>query len=194
MSVRKPETAWPGWLAKSMAAKPLVVVAIVAFTGLAAAAITLTYTTSSTVTTSVAAVPVQFLAGTDAGPSALGTYVSSYSISTNRTHITTTLKGVPEASVVMGSFFRLQNVDTASHAVTLATPQVTNAYVTAYRFEVYDASDALQATLDLKAGAPSATFTMPAGSTYTAKLTLTLASGAGADNVALTNALTMGVA
>lgn len=176
---------------KKVAAHPIL--ALLAVTGLAAAAITITYSTDSTLTTSVTPAPVQFLAGDDAGPGSLTDYVTAYAISSNKTYITTTLKGVPESSLVVDSFFKLQNVDDASHGVTLSTPQVANAYVTTYTIGIFDASNALQDTLTLTAGTPSATVTIPAGETYTAKLTLGLATGAGADNVALSNALSLAV-
>jgi hypothetical protein len=174
-------------------AKPWVLaVGGVALVGIAAAAITLTYTTTSTVTTTVTPPPVQFLAGDDAGPSALTNYVTAYSISGNKTYITTTVKGVPEATLVVGSAFKLTNVDSgAAHSVTLTTPQVTNAYVGAYTIGVYNSGNALQDTLTLTAATPSATFSIPASSTFYGKLTLTLLTGAGADNVALTNAVTL---
>lgn len=173
-------------------AKPLVAIAVVATVGAATAAITLTYTTTSTVTTSVTPPPVQFVAGDDAGPSALTSYVTSYAISANKTNVALTVKGVPEATLVVGSLFKLQNVDAdAGHAVTLATPQVSNAFVTAYTIKIYNPSDALQDTLTLTAASPTATFTIPPSTTYYATLTLTLATGAGANNVALSNALTL---
>lgn len=174
-------------------AKPLVAVALVLSAGLAAAAITVTYSTSSTLTTSVTSAPVQFVAGDDAGPSALGTFVSAYAISSNKTYVAATVKGVPEASMVIDSFVKLNNVDSGARTVTLATSQVSNAYVTAYTLQVYNAANALQGTLTLTAASPSTSFTIPAGETFTGKLTLTLATGAGADNVALSPAISMTV-
>lgn len=173
--------------------KPLVVGVLLAVGGLAAAAVTITYSNQSTLTTSVTPPPIQFVAGDD---STLGDYVTAYAISTNKTYLTTTVKGVPEASLAVGSFFKLTNVDDASHGVTLSTANVTNSLVTAYTMEIYDGSNALQATLDLRAATatPSATVTIPAGETWYVKLTLTLASTAGANNVALTNSLTLAVA
>lgn len=178
----------------AIAAKPLLAIVVVLSTGLATAAIGLTYTNASVFTTSVVAAPVQFVAGDDAGPSTLTRYVSAFSISGNRTYMSATVNGVPESSLTVGSFFKLQNVDTAARTVTLATPQVTNSYVSAYTLQVYNSSGALSSTLDLRAASPSATFGIPAGETYYAKLTLTLATGAGADNVALTNSLSLTVA
>lgn len=173
--------------------KPGLALAVLAVAGLATAAVTLSYTNTSTVTTSVAPAPVQFLAGSDAGPAALSDYVTAYSISTNKTFITATVKGIPEGTLAVGSFFQLRNVDDTARSVTLSTAQVTNAYVTAYTLQVYTANNTLASTLSMTSTSPSATFTLPAGATYTARLTLTLASGAGADNVALTNAVALAV-
>lgn len=178
----------------ALSSRPLLLLTIVALSGAAAAAITWTYTNSSTVTTSVAPVPVQFVAGDDAGPALLSTYVSSYTISTNRTYISTTVKGIPEANLTVDSFFKLTNVDTAARTVTLSTAQVTNSFVSAYTLQIYNSANVLQGTLTLTSASPSVQFAMPAGSTHYAKLTLGLASGAGANNVALTNSLTLTVA
>lgn len=173
------------------AAKPLLAIAIVGSVGLAAAAITITYTTSSTVTTTVTEAPVQFVAGDD---STLAPYVSGYSISTNKTYFAATVKGIPEATVTIGDLVKIANVDSVSHVVTLSTTQVSNAKVSAYVIDVHDANGVRQQTMTLTAASPSVAFTLPAGQTWSAKLTLTLLSGAGADNVALTNSLTLGVA
>lgn len=174
-------------------ARPGLLLSLFAISGLAAAAITLTYSNTSTLTTSVTPPPVQFVTGTDAGPSTLTDYVTAYAISTNKTYITATVKGVPEASLVVGSFLKLTNVDNAAHVVTLTTTQVSNAYVSAYTIEIQNTLSATQSTLTLTAASPSASVTIPAGETWTGKLTLTLATGAGVNNVALTNALTLAV-
>lgn len=170
-----------------------VLAALIVVSGVAAAAITVTYTTTSTVSTTTTPPPIQFLAGDDAGPAALTDYVTAYSISSNKTYITSTVKGVPEATLLVGSFFKLQNVDDASHAITLSSANVTNSLVTAYTIGIYDTTPTLVDTLDLRAasGTVTASATIPAGQTYSARLTLTLASGAGANNVDLSNALTL---
>ncbi|HUR68810.1 MAG TPA: hypothetical protein VM370_06145 [Candidatus Thermoplasmatota archaeon] len=164
---------------------------LLAVSGVAAAAITVTYTTNSTLSTSVTPPPIQFLVGDDTG--SLTDYVTAIAISTNKTYLTSTVKGVPEATLTVGSFFKLQNIDDASHAITLSSSNVTNSLVSAYTIKVYDASDVLVDTLDLRAGSGTVTAnaTIPAGATYHTKLTLTLASGAGANNVALSNAISM---
>lgn len=173
--------------------KPLAVLGTLAIIGAATAAITLTYSTTSTVSTSVTPPPVQFVAGDDAGPSALSNYVTAYALSTNKTYFTSTVKGVPEATLSIGSFFKLTNVDTAAHTITLSTAQVSNAKVTAYTLVFYNPSNVAQGTLTLTAASPTVSFSIPAGTTDYATLALTLATGAGADNVDLTNSLTLGV-
>lgn len=160
-------------------AHPLAVLLLVAT--VAGGAITLVYGTDSTVTTQSTDPPVQYLAGDDAGPSTLSDYVTAYSFSTNKTSFTATVKGVPEATLTVGSFFKLDNLDDASKSVTLSTAQVSNTKITAYAIKVFNAGGTLQATLDLKASSPSAAFTIPAhgnaGEPFYATLELTLASG-----------------
>lgn len=173
--------------------KPKLALALVAVAGLAAAAVTVTYSTSSTITTSATPPPVQFVAGDDAGPSTLTDYVTAYAISANKTYVTITAKGVPEATLTVGSLFKLQNVDDASRSVTLSTAQVSNAYVSTYTLKIYTAGNSLVDTLTLTAASPSITFTLPAATTYYATMTLTLATGAGANNVALSNSLALAV-
>lgn len=149
--------------------------------GTAAAAITLTYTNTSAQTLAVKAAPVQYSIGADG---ALGDYVTAMALSANRTFYTSTVVGVPEATVVIGDLVGISNVDARAHAVTISAAQNTNAFVTAYKLEWYDGAT-LVGTLDLKAASPSVTFaSMPAGQTYAGKLTVSLAAGAGAHNVA----------
>lgn len=168
-----------------------VLAVLLAVSSFAAAAISVTYTTTSTVTTGVTPPPIQFLAGDDTG--SLTDYVTAFTISTNKTYLTSTIKGVPEATLTVGSFFKLQNVDDASHAVTLSSANVTNSLVSAYTIQIYDNSDALVSTMNLRAASATVTAaaTIPASTTYYTKVTLTLASTAGANNVALTDAITL---
>lgn len=200
MSVRSRGTAGrpgppslAGRLARWASAKPLLALGLLALVGVAAAAITLSYSSSSTLTTSVVQAPVQFEPGADAGPSALSTFVTAYSISTNKTYVAATVKGVPEASMVIDSFVKLHNVDAATRTVTLSTAQVSNDYLGAYTLRFYDGASTLQGTLTLTAASPSVTLVIPAGETWTGRLTLDLLTGAGADNVALSPAIAMTV-
>lgn len=193
---RNPDTAKPptprgagSRLTRWAVANPLTAALVVA--GVAAAAITVTYTTSSTLTTSVTPPPIQLLVGDDTG--SLTDYVTQMTISTNKTYLTTTVKGVPEATLAIGSFFKIQNVDDASHTITLSTANVTNSLVSAYTIQLYDNNNVLTDTIDLRAASAtvSASEAIPASTTYYAKLTLTLASTAGANNVALSNSLSL---
>ena len=185
----RPSTGLSRRFARWAVANPVTAALVVA--GVAAAAISITYTTSSTLSTTVTPPPIQFVAGDDTG--SLTDYVTAMTISTNKTYLTTTVKGVPEATLAVGSFFKVQNVDDAAHTITLSTSNVTNSLVTAYTIQIYDTSNALVSTLDLRAasGTVSAAATIPAGATYYTKLTLTLASTAGANNVDLSNSLTL---
>lgn len=155
---------------------PLIALVLVA--GVATAAITVTYSNTSDVTVSSVDPVVQYAAGDDAGPSTLGTYVSAYTISTNKTYFTSTVNGVPEAKLTVDSYVKLTNTDASnSHQITLTTAQVTDADVTAFTLKIYNSGDTLQDTLDFTAASPSATVTIPASGTFYATLDLTLASG-----------------
>ncbi len=160
------------------------IIALVLVAGLATAAITVTYSNTSDVTVSTVDPVVQYAAGDDSGPSNLGTYVSAYTISSNKTYFTSTVNGVPEATLTVGSYVKITNTDASnSHQITLTTAQVTDTDVDAFTLKIYDSGDTLQDTLDLTAASPSATVTIPASSTYYAQLDLTLASGTTASDV-----------
>lgn len=164
------------------------ILAIVIVAGFAAAAIGVTYTTPIAVTAGVVPPPVQFAPGADTR--SVTDHVTAFAVSPEKTYFTSTVKGVPEATLEVGSYVKILNTDDASHGVTITTDAVTgNAFVSAFTIRFYDASSTLAGTLDLDAASPSVTLTIPAGETWTGKLTLTLASGAGADNVALSNGL-----
>lgn len=155
-------------------------VTLLVLVGTAAAAISLTYTATSSQSLGVKAAPVTFSAGADGGVS---DYVPSLSLSTNKTSFTATLKGVPEATVTLGDLVDLSNVDSRAHSVTITAPQNSNSFVTAYKVDWYDGAT-LVGTLDFKAASPSVSFaSMVAGKVYAAKVTITLAAGAGANNV-----------
>lgn len=154
--------------------------AIILISGSALAAITLSYTTPSSQSLGLTAAPVVFVAGGDAANSK---YVDSFALSTNATRFSVTVKGVPEATVTIDELFKVKNQDSAAHTVTLSTPQVVNANVLVYKLDIYNGVT-LVSTLDFLAGSPSANLgSMAAAAEYHAKLTVQLASGAGANNV-----------
>jgi hypothetical protein len=159
----------------SIATNPITIIVAVAAVG--TAAIVVTYSTDSDVTTKTIDPPVQYKAGDDAGPSNTGDYVTSYSISTSNTYITSTVKGVPEGDLTIDSFFKLENVESSSETVELSSSQVSNANVNDDTLEIQDSGDSKQATLDLTKSSPSASFTIGGSTTYHAALYLELASG-----------------
>lgn len=154
---------------------------VLAIIGTAAAAISLTYSTTSSQALSTKPVPVTYIAGADSG---LSDYVTAFSISTNKTSFSASVKGVPEATVVIGDLVDVSNVDSRAHTVTISTTQNTNALVTAYKIDWFDGVTNV-GTLDFKTASPSVTFTnMAAGKTYVGRATITLAAGSGLNNIA----------
>lgn len=179
----------PGTAPLASSKHVLTLFALLAIAGPALAAVSLSYG-SNQATIGVRAAPITFSAGVDT--SSLD-YVPSFALSTNGTTVTFTLRGVAEVPVSFSDLARITNHDTRVHTITLSTDQITNSFVTAYRFDVYDGST-LVGSLDMKSAAPSLTLAdMPAGKTYTVRATLSLASGAGNDNVADTRAIAIGV-
>lgn len=138
------------------------------------ASIVVTYVNDSTVQTQTTEPSVQFRAGDDTGSTS--DHVPAFSLSSNQTYLTSTVKGVPEANLTVDSFFKLENVDDTSRSVTLSTAPVTDSDVNDYSILILDGST-VEGHLDLQAASPSATFTLPASTTYDAKLHLELASG-----------------
>lgn len=158
-------------------------------TGTALAALSVAYTTPSSQVLGVTAPPVIFATGADAGNS---NYVNSYANSLNATRYTVTVRGVPEATTTIGELFQLKNVDTNPHTVWLNGTQLVNANILVYKIELYDGAT-LMGTLDFLAATPTTTMTLPAGSTYSAKVTIQLGSGAGNHNVAATQSITLAI-
>lgn len=165
------------------------VLGLLVLVGTAAAAVTLTYTTHSTQSLSVKAAPVIFEAGADATPS---DYVPAFALTNNKTAYTASLRGVPEATVVVDDLVHVRNLDTRAHSLVLSAATDANPFVTTYKLEFFDGATSL-GTLDFKAASPTISITAPSGATLTVRLTLTLASGAGNDNVTDTLTVTTSV-
>lgn len=163
--------------------------AVLVLLGTAAAAITLTYTTSSAQSLGVKAAPVQFSVGADGGVS---DYVPALAFTTNRTAFTASVVGVPEANVTIGDLVHIANIDTRAHSVTLSTAQIANANINTYKIDWYNGA-AYVGTLNFTAASPSVSFSLAAGAIYTAQTTIILAGGAGANNVANAATITMAV-
>ncbi len=138
------------------------------------------YNTSSLGIVGVNAPLVELTTGANSGVS---DHVASFSIGTNRTTFSAQLRGYGGASTVVTDLFHIVNVDGAPHAVVLTGTQVTNAQVTTLTFEIFDGA-ASKGVLNLKSAGPTLDLgSMPAGKTYTVKMDLKLAVGAGGNNV-----------
>ncbi|MGQ0536795.1 MAG: hypothetical protein ACT4PT_12085 [Methanobacteriota archaeon] len=141
--------------------------------GSVVAAVTITYFTNSTVTPTLKAPPVVWAAGAD---SAGNNYVSSFTLSSNATYFTITLRPIPEVQVVWGNLTTLTNTDSAAHTVTVTgTSLSSNAKVLTASVEFYTFGNALVATLNLKDASPSASLGSVSASTgYYTKWTVRL--------------------
>lgn len=168
---------------------PLIIALLI--TGIATAAITVTYLNDSTMTADQIQAPVQFQTGDDTGST--GDYVSAFSLSSDATYFTATVNGVPEANLTVGSFVKLANTDDSGHTVTISTSQVTHADVDTYNLVLLDDGGSAVDTLDLTAASPSASTTIPASTTYEARLHLELASGASLPDGGIDSAITLSV-
>lgn len=164
---------------------------VLAVTGIATAAITVTYLNDSTLTADQIGAPVQFQAGDDTAST--GDYVSAFSLSSDATYFTATVNGVPEANLTVGSFVKIANTDDSGHTVTLSTSQVTHADVDDYVLVLLDDQGDVVDQLDLTAASPSASTTIPASTTYEARLHFELASGASLPTGGIASDITLSV-
>lgn len=168
-------------------------IAILLIAGTALASMSLSYTSSSQQTLGVTPPPVIFVAGSDSGASS---YVTSWSTSTNATSFTVTLKGVPEVTINITNLFDVYNQDAlAAHTATMTSSQVVNAMITEYKVKFYTgAGGSPVATLDMLAASPSANLGSIASlASLRAEVVITLASGAGNNNVNVASSLTLAV-
>lgn len=158
---------------KAAAAAALTVLLL---TGGAEAAITVVAT--SGLTTSVVAPPVRFELG-DAG--AATRYFSPFTLSSNATSVSGVMVGRAGADLYAKDALRIVNARASPQGVTLAAAQLASAQLDVFQWLVYDGST-LVVTLDMEAASPSATFTLPASTTYRLDARLDLADGAGRNN------------
>lgn len=163
------------------------IVGLLIIVGTAAAAVNVTYSASSTLTLGAKAAPVTFAAGADSTPS---DYVTSFSLSDNRTRFVAGVSGVPDATVVIDDLVQVKNEGSRDHAVALLASTVADPLVRAYKIEIVS-SGAVVGVLDLKTAAPEATFTLPKGQTYQGRVTIELAPGAVPGELASAVAISM---
>ena len=175
---------------------PIVQVALagVLVASAAYAAVSISYSTASTASIEVRDAPVVWSAGPD---SEAGGYAADWSLSSNATYYSVTLKPVPEATVTWGNLSTLKNQDDSAHVVTIsgdsvdAYPKILAFNVKFYRYH----TDELVGTLDLTAASPSlALGTLAAGDELYARAAIQLDSGAGNEDVPASVGISLTVA
>ncbi|MBI4394133.1 MAG: hypothetical protein HY556_10125 [Euryarchaeota archaeon] len=131
----------------------------------AIAAVTITYNTSSTITPSLKAPPMIWAGGPD---SSGNNFVASFSLSSNATYYTITIKPVPEANVTFSNFTTLRNQASEAYTVTVTGTSVSsNTKILEMKMVFHNyVSDSVVATLDFRAGSPSASLGSVSASAY----------------------------
>lgn len=120
--------------------------------------------------------PVRFEAGADAGPDKLSRQVTRYALAADGANLGLDVAGVADASLQVDSLFRLRNVDSDPHAITLSAPAVNDDGIITFTMVLRDGAGAA-GVLDLRTGLPL-NLTLAPGEVLDAALTLTLADGA----------------
>lgn len=121
----------------------------------AIASVTITYNTSTTITPSLKAPPIIWVGGPD---SSGNNFAASFTLSSNATFYTITIKPVPEANVTWGNFTTLRNQASEAYTVTVTGTSVSaNGKILDMKmvFKSY-VTDAVVATLDFRDASPSA--------------------------------------
>lgn len=152
------------------------VVIIAAATGVQAA---ISWSTTSTIATSVGAPPVQLELGNGANKTHY--FSPPLTLSANGTLVSGTLSAKAGADARVKEVLKIANRDVATQNVTLTATQVTNANVEAFSWSLYNGST-LVGILDLKSATPSLAFALPPSTTYRLDLRIDLADGAGNTN------------
>lgn len=173
----------PSVLARVAFAHPLAALLVTA--GLAGAAVAVTYTSASTLTTGVTAAPVELEAGAGLANTR---YFDAGALTANKTTLGGTLKARAGADLVVKDVVRVANRAGSAQSVTLAADPVSNARVEVLGLTVRNGGSVV-GTLDYRAASPSVSFTLPASTTYVLDLRVDLADGAGANNAQLPLAL-----
>ena len=139
----------------------------------------LVWTSTSTLTTTGnAAAPVFFELGESASNAR---YIKSPQVSTNGTVVTADIKARAGSHIEVKDVFRINNSQASPDTVTLEGNLIVNLQIERFTWRVRDGATTLD-VLDHKDVTPSATFTVPAGSSVQLDLILDTADGAGKNN------------
>ncbi|MEA3199900.1 MAG: hypothetical protein QOE90_1328 [Thermoplasmata archaeon] len=159
----------------------------------AVASMVVSYPTPAAATLSLRTPPVVWSAGPDS--SATG-FASSWSLSSNATYFTLTLKPIPEANVTWGNLTSLTNQDTAAWTVTVSGTSVASySKIVTIRLEFYAyGTNSLVGAMNLTAGSPSVSLgSLAAGSSVYAKMYVQLATGTSASDLPASVDITLGL-
>ncbi|MFA5862085.1 MAG: hypothetical protein WDA16_10365 [Candidatus Thermoplasmatota archaeon] len=157
--------------------------ALILVTGAAVASMLVTYPVPATQSFSLRGAPVVWAAGPDSTGNG---FVASWSLSSNATYYTITLKPVPEANVTWSNLTTLTNADTQAWNVVVSGSSV-SAYpkIVGFRMEFYNyAGGALVGAMNLTAASPSVNLgSLAAGANYYVKSYIQLATGTSASDL-----------
>lgn len=158
---------------------------LVASGGVAAALAAVAPATHSVVAVQVLAAPYELQAGAGASRSR---FVDDFQLSENRTSFSVRIQAKAGGDMVVRDVFRVASASGASRSITLRGDGVSESAVVAYTWTVREGETAV-ATLDLKTGSPSATFTLPGATTDQVDLRIKLQKGAGANDASVASAV-----
>ncbi len=148
------------------------------------------WTSTSTLTTSIIEPPVQFVKGDNADNRR---YMRSFDLSTNGTAFTAEVKPRAGAEMTVRDVVRVDNsAGSSDFAIELTGTQIVNVYLERFEWNIRNGSTNV-ANLDYLAANPQATFTLPTGQVFTMDLVVDLADGAGRTNAGVSFDLTMEV-
>ena len=158
-------------------------VAITLVTTAAVAAMVISYPTPAAANLTLKAPPVVWSAGPD---SSGNVFVASWTLSSNATYYTVTMKPVPEANVTWGNITSISNQDTQAWNVAVSATSVSGySKIQSFRLEFYNyGTNALVGAMNLTAGSPSVDLgSMAAGANYYVKSNIQLATGTSASDL-----------
>lgn len=159
----------------------------------AVASVVVSYPAPATASFTLRTPPVVWSAGPDA--SAAG-FASSWTLSSNATYFTLTLKPIPEANVTWGNLTSLTNQDTTAWTVSVSGTSVA-AYpkIVTVRLEFYAyGTNSLVGAMNLTAGSPSVSLgSLAAGASVYTKAYVQLATGTSASDLPASIDISLGL-